>query len=255
MTSHPPSSCCLIGIKHEGVATGQILDWGEFEVYVRYPDDGPTEHGILLLTDVFGHRFINSQLIADQFAANGYFVLVPDLFYSDAIPMKNIEDLDFAKWFSGGYSDRGIGHGPATFDPIVDRCLSEMRSKYRCQKIGAAGYCFGAKYVVRHLRAGQGAIDAAYVAHPTQVEKNELEAITGAIAIAAAEDDTQFPPEKRYESEEILKSIGVPYQLNLYSGVSHGFAVRGDPKIRAHLYAKENAFIQAVQWFKEHLKS
>jgi dienelactone hydrolase len=61
-----------------------------------------------------------------------------------------------------------------------------------------------------------------YVAHPTQVDKDELQAITGALAIAAAEDDAQFPPEKRHESEDILKSIGVPYQINFYSGVSHG---------------------------------
>ena len=28
------------------------------------------------ITDVFGHQFINAQLIADQLAANGYFVVM-----------------------------------------------------------------------------------------------------------------------------------------------------------------------------------
>ncbi|KIW72947.1 hypothetical protein PV04_01105 [Phialophora macrospora] len=254
MTSHPPSSCCYIGVKHDGTSTGEILDLGDFEAYVKYPQDGSTKHGILMLTDVIGHRGINSQLIADQFAANGYFVLMPDLFYGDAIALNRIADLDIVKWFGGGYSHRGIGHGPSTVDPVVERSLSEMRTKYKCQKIGAAGYCFGAKYVVRHLHSGQGDIDAGFVAHPTQIDKDELQAITGALAIAAAEEDAQFPPEKRHESEDILKSIGVPYQMTLYGGVSHGFAVRGDPKVRAQLYAKENAFLQAVQWFGEHLK-
>jgi hypothetical protein len=41
--------------------------------------------------------------------------------------------LDIVKWFGGGYNDRGIGHGPSTVDPVVERCLSEMRTKYKCQ--------------------------------------------------------------------------------------------------------------------------
>jgi dienelactone hydrolase len=37
--------------------------------------------GSMDLTDVIGHRFINAQLIADQLAANGYLVVMPDLFH------------------------------------------------------------------------------------------------------------------------------------------------------------------------------
>lgn len=69
------------------------------------------------------------------------------------------------------------------------------------------------------------------------------------------ETDNIFPPEKRHETEVILKDIKVPYQLNLYSHVSHGFAVRGDMSIKAAKYAKEQAFLQAVFWFNEHLKA
>ena len=41
---------------------------------------------------------------------------------------------------------------------------------------------------------------------------------------------------------------------SLYAGVEHGFAVRGDLSDRKAAYAKEAAFIQALQWFDEHLK-
>lgn len=90
------------------------------------------------------------------------------------------------------------------------------------------------------------------MAHPSHVEADELRAINGPLAIAAAETDFIFPTEKRHESEEILKNSGLPYQINLYSGVKHGFAVRGDLSDQVTKYAKENAFLQAVQWFKEH---
>jgi dienelactone hydrolase len=67
------------------------------------------------------------------------------------------------------------------------------------------------------------------------------------------ETDRAFPPDKRHTSETILQELKVPYQINLYSGVQHGFAVRGDLSNREVTYAKEQAFLQAVYWFNEHL--
>ena len=67
--------------------------------------------------------------------------------------------------------------------------------------------------------------------------------------VAAAETDSIFPTEKRHESEEILKETKQPFQINLYSGVEHGFAVRGDVSQKVQKFAKEAAFYQAVSWF------
>lgn len=101
------------------------------------------------------------------------------------------------------------------------------------------------------MKSGQ--VDVGYSAHPSFVDEEELKAIEGPFSISAAETDEIFPTEKRHKSEEILKETGKPYQINLYSGVTHGFAVRGDPKDRVGTYAKESAFLQAAQWFEEYL--
>ncbi|EXJ53844.1 esterase/lipase [Cladophialophora yegresii CBS 114405] len=254
MTSHPPGACCYKGVKHEGEATGEFSQLGDFEIYTKYPEDKNTEYGILIITDVIGHRFNNAQLIADQFAANGYFVMMPDLFDKDPIPLNRPGDFDIMKWLNGEYHPDKKAHLPPVVDPIIDACLIEMRTKYNVKKLGAVGYCFGGKYVVRHLRPDSGKIDAGYTAHPSFVEAAELKDIKGPLAISAAETDQIFPAEKRHETEVILKELGLPYQINLYSGVEHGFAVRGDLKNRVATYAKENAFLQAVQWFEEHLR-
>ncbi|KAK5006833.1 hypothetical protein LTR28_006030, partial [Elasticomyces elasticus] len=77
--------------------------------------------------------------------------------------------------------------------------------------------------------------------------------IAGPLSIAAAETDAIFPAPKRHETEEILAAMSVPYQINLFSDVDHGFAVRADlskPPVR---FAKEQAFLQAVHWFNEFL--
>ncbi|OCT46401.1 Protein AIM2 [Cladophialophora carrionii] len=254
MTSHPPGACCYKGVKHEGTPTGEFSQLGDFEIYTKYPEDKSTEYGILIITDVIGHRFNNAQLIADQFAANGYFVMMPDLFDKDPIPLNRPGDFDIMKWLNGEYHPSKKAHLPPVVDPIIDACLIEMRTKYNVKKLGAVGYCFGGKYVVRHLRPESGKIDAGYTAHPSFVEAAELRDIKGPLAISAAETDHIFPAEKRHETEVILKELGLPYQINLYSGVEHGFAVRGDLNDRVQTYAKENAFLQAVQWFEEHLR-
>lgn len=130
---------------------------------------------MLIVTDVIGHKFVNVQLIADQFAANGYFVVMPDLFHGDAIPLNRPADFDFMAW-------RGK-HPVQRVTPIVEAAIKEMK-KLGVKTIGAVGYCFGAKYVVRHLKPGE--IDAGYVAHPSFIDADEVRAMQGPLSIAAA---------------------------------------------------------------------
>lgn len=55
-------------------------------------------------------------------------------------------------------------------------------------------------------------------------------------------------------TEKILKDGRKTYQMTLYSGVEHGFAVRSDMSKREVKFAKEAAFLQQVCWFDEWLK-
>jgi len=252
MASNPPARCCTIGVKHEGQAKGEIRDIGSISTYFAHPESKQTENAILILPDVIGHQFINAQLIADQFAANGYFVVMPDLFEKDPIPLNRPEGFNIMDWLTKG-GPQGKGHGPGQVDPIVEEVIKEMRSNLGVKKIGAVGYCFGAKYVARFLAKGKG-VDVGAMAHPSFVEPDEVKAMTGPLTIAAAETDEIFPAEKRRLTEDILKEMDIPYQISLYSGVVHGFAVRGDPKDRQAKFAKEAAFLQHVQWFDEWIK-
>ncbi|PSK56959.1 Protein AIM2 [Elsinoe australis] len=247
MASNPPAHCCTVGVKHEGTPKGEMKKIGDTETYFAYPSKS-TDKAILILTDVMGHVFPNAQLIADQFAENGYFVAMPDLFHGDPLQVNRPPDFDIMGWLKGP-----PGHLPNRVDPVVEASIKELREKHGVKKLGAVGYCFGAKYVARFLAKGKG-IDVGYVAHPSFVEADELKAITGPFSIAAAETDQIFPPEKRHESEEILKEVKQPYQINLYSHVEHGFAVRTDVSDKQKKFAKELAFEQAVTWFNFYLQ-
>lgn len=96
-------------------------------------------------------------------------------------------------------------------------------------------------------------IDVGYIAHPSFVEEKELQNIQGPLSISAAEIDTVFTSELRHKSETILGKTGFPWQINLFSGVKHGFAVRGDMDDPKQRHAKEQAFSQAVSWLGTYL--
>ncbi|KAF2108652.1 dienelactone hydrolase [Lophiotrema nucula] len=247
MASNPAGKCCTVGVKHEGTAKGEIKKIGDVRTYFSYPEDKSTQNAVLILTDVIGLDFINAQLIADQFAANGYFAVMPDLFFGNPVPMNPPEGFEIMKWIETDM--------PKTdkVDPVVEATIKEMRGPLGVQKIGAVGYCFGGKYVCRHLKKGK--IEAGYTAHPSFVDAEELEGIEGPLSISAAETDQIFPAPKRHESEAILNKLDVPWQINLFSDVVHGFAVRSDISKPREKFAKEAAFLQAVHWFDEHVKS
>jgi len=244
MSSNPPSKCCTIGVRHSGESTGEIKFIGEIETYFAYPPDKSTTNAILLITDVIGHKLINVQLIADQYAANGYFVVMPDLFHGDPVKLNPPEGFQLMEWLKGHLTD--------AVDPIVDACIKEMRGNLGVKNLGAVGYCFGAKYVARFLNKGQ--IDAGFVAHPSFVDDEEVKGMEGPFSIAAAETDHIFPTEKRHHTEELLSKMDIPWQINLYSDTEHGFAVRADLSKPSVKFAKEQAFLQAVHWFDAYVK-
>ena len=72
--------CCVVGVKHEGKPQGVIKQIDNIRTYFAYPEDKDPEQAIVLMTDVLGMDFPNTQLIADQFAQNGYLTLIPDVF-------------------------------------------------------------------------------------------------------------------------------------------------------------------------------
>nr|KMM71168.1 dienelactone hydrolase family protein [Coccidioides posadasii RMSCC 3488] len=245
MASNPPQECCGRGFKHEGNPAGEIKEInGKCKVLssVRQSpnllllsrrNQNP-DHAILYLSDIMG-IYSNSQLLADSLASQGYLVMMPDFFRGEP-------------WTLNSDMSKLMGWD---IDPIVEAAVKYLREEKGYKKIAAVGYCFGAKYVCRFMK--QGKIDVGFIAHPSFVTDEELAGITGPLSIAAAETDRVFPTELRHKSEEILKKTGLPYQINLFSGVEHGFAARADLSQRQAVFARDQAFNQAVTWFKWHL--
>ena len=72
---------CFSGTISTGAPTGAIATIHDLPTYVTTPEDGVKPKGLVVfMTDAFGYTLPNSQVLADQYAKKGGFlVYVPDL--------------------------------------------------------------------------------------------------------------------------------------------------------------------------------
>lgn len=87
----------------------------------------------------------NCKLLADEYAAAGYTTLVVDLFRGDPLRLDEPgrPQQDIPEWIAQG-SDGKSPHTQEQVDPIVLVGIQKLK-EMGFTKIGAVGYCFGAK--------------------------------------------------------------------------------------------------------------
>lgn len=92
----------------------------------------------MFISDVFGH-FNNNKLLADEYANSGYLTVLPDLFAGNPVPAEALDagKFDLPSWIANYQAD--------VIDPIVTNQIKYLRETLGIKRIGAVGYCFGAK--------------------------------------------------------------------------------------------------------------
>jgi dienelactone hydrolase len=100
---------------------------------------------------------------------------MPNLFNDNPIPLNPPAGFNVFEWL-GGFPPEKIDH-------IAKLTIDALRTTYEAKKIGAAGYCFGGKCVVRTLK---DQVSVGYTAHPNMVDEAELAQILGPLSLSAA---------------------------------------------------------------------
>lgn len=124
-------------------------------------------------------------------------------------------------------------------------------------KIGVVGFCWGGQYAVLLGQDDSGAgstepkplADVVFTAHPARFAiPEDIEKVKVPLSIALADKDlwvnqAEAKTFKRLEKEE-------PYEVEIFEGTKHGFALRNDEKNEIEMAAAEKAEQQALFWFK-----
>lgn len=239
MASNLPGKCCAEGFKHEGTPVGKLGQFAGVDAY--FTGDKSSKKVLVFITDIYGYKFNNNQLVADEYGQQGYYVIIPDLFDNDPVPDVRPEGFDLQRdWLPH--------HLPNKTIEIVKKTIAQVNEELKPTNLVATGYCYGAKLAIQLL--GSKSVDAAAAFHPSFVTLEEVSAIQGPLYIAAAETDPIFTEELRHQTEAKLKELKKAYYITLNSGVSHGFAVRGDASDPIVKFAKEEVFRNSLAWFK-----
>lgn len=230
-----PYACCLERTFHEGTPKGQHKEIGGLKTYEIGAEHG-NDRIIVIATDIYGNEFKNLLLVADELAKQGkYRVLIPDILKGDPVKTSVLPE-----WISK--------HGPEVTKPIVDGFLKYVTSELKPKALFGIGYCFGAKYVVPHLFE-DGLLTAGAIAHPSFVGLDDIKAITKPILLSCPEHDVMFPEDQRFAAEKIMAENKIKYEVALFSGVTHGYAIKGDPSIPDVKYAITKTISDQLFWF------
>jgi len=174
--------------------------------------------GIVLLQEIFG---VNDamRLAADNFAADGFIVLAPDLFaqISPAI------ELGYTEAERATAIDYWQRLDEARLRSDVAATVEALRLHPSCNgKVAAVGFCLGGKQAI--VAAHAGLVDAAVSYYPVQVPTypEMLRDLKCPVQVHVGDADTHIPTEAQTLLSDALADAP-RHEYHVHPGAGHGF--------------------------------
>ncbi len=192
-------------------------DGGRFRAYLAAPEAG-SGPGLVLIQEIFG---VNAHMreVAELYAAEGYVVLCPDLFWriEPGIELGQSE-ADWKQAFAL-YQQFEIAKGVQDITATV----KALRGLKQCTgKVGALGFCLGGK--LAYLAAAQSGVDCAVCYYGVGIEQSLdlADKITCPVVMHFAEKDQYVPAAAVAQVKQAFADRS-EVEIYVYPGVDHGF--------------------------------
>ncbi|MFE9118645.1 dienelactone hydrolase family protein [Streptomyces sp. NPDC007172] len=208
---------------------------GMADAYFVHPEGDGRHPAVLLYQDAFGPRpALNA--MADRLAAEGYAVLVPNVFYRQGraplVPLPEHIDHD----------NRGALF--ATLMPLMqsltpDLVVADAHAYLGwladCPQaadgpVGITGYCMGARLGLYTAGSYPDRVAALGGFHGGRLATDQPDSPHLAVATMTAEayfghadQDGSMPPEQQELLEKALTEAGVTHRCEVYAGAGHGY--------------------------------
>ena len=191
---------------------------GTFGAYLSLPRGGKGP-GIVLLQEIFG---VNQHIrnVADQYAADGYVVIAPDLFWRAEARIELA--YDEAGWKRAVELMNGLDFDKAQTDIAATVQALRAHEGTAGQKIASVGYCMGG--LLSYRTAADGLVDTAvaYYGGGIQNGLDRADQVKVPLLMHFGSADSHIPNEavkaiaERFEGVESV-------EIHVYQGAEHGF--------------------------------
>lgn len=226
------------------------------QVYISKPSDYPHSPAklLLLLTGGTGIQSVNNQIQADEYAAEGFLVLMPDMFGGDLAPGSSavidessslleqvkLKAAEMAKSF---VIDMWLARiTPDKVMPILHKVIEAAKDQYadavkHGEGIYAVGYCVGGRFVLllgKETKKPEGGdeetgdqttgpyIKAGAVAHAASVDPEDFKDVKVPLSLVCVENDPLFSDAVRTAGEETMSKGNLEHEVQVYPQVPHG---------------------------------
>jgi carboxymethylenebutenolidase len=227
-------------------------DGGSFACYLATPRL-PNAPGLVLMQYICGvNRVMRS--LADEFAAQGFLVAVPDLFWrqepgialNDDPSRPNPEHHKKALALNAVFDDaKGVADLIST--------LAWLRKRPGCSgKAGVLGYCLGGR--LAYLMATRSDADCSVGYYGVNINEylHEANQIKNPLMLHIAGRDELCPPQAQHEIIEALRP-NAAVVIHIYEAAGHAFALPGGQNFDAA--AAESANHRSLQFLQQKLAS
>jgi carboxymethylenebutenolidase len=233
---------------------------GQCRSYVFRPAGNGPWPAVLVYMDGIGIRPAMLE-VGERLAKNGYFVLLPDLYYR-AGPYA---PLDVQRIFAGDTDVRNVlmgMMGTATAANVMSdtRAFLDYIASQKDVKqtgIGTTGYCMGGGLSLTAAGTFPDRVAAAASYHGGRLATDASDSphllankIKARVYIAAAIEDQTFPDDMKVRLEDALTKAGVDYTLETYPA-KHGWVFHDTPVYDAA--ASERHYQSMLSLFKAKL--
>ena len=234
---------------------------GTVEAQFYCPEGSGPWPGIILYTDILGVRPA-SQDMAKGFSAEGYCVLLPNLFYRES----DMPIFSFQPAFGEEKTMARVGELRKSLDTeaaykdgaaYADFLLAQPEVKKPV--VGAVGYCMGGTMAIRAAGVAPDKIGAVASFHAGNLVTDAPDSphllapkIKARLLFGWAVEDRTMPSEAIEKLKSALDAAGVRYEGEVYEGARHGWTMRDH-----HVYNQAQAmraWTKTVAFFKDALK-
>ena len=210
---------------------------GTADAFLAAPDDNGHYPGVLFYMDAFGPR-PRLEEMACRIAAEGYVVLVPNVFYrrgpAPLIDTSDLKDPDARGAKFAMLRPMLTELTPERAMSDADAYLDYLRGHDQVAHgpMGTTGYCMGGALALRTAAHRPDDIAAAAAFHPARLATDAADSphlladrIRAEVYVAAADKDQGLPPEQQQRLDRALTEAGVTHVCEQYDGATHGFTM------------------------------